>query len=458
MPIDSLSPDISSDEEDIAPAPPWLVPLLRAISTAKGVPAQLQAVREAACVAAIPLHYGAYEKQEIFDRIYRSAEAVGLVKEASPDAVQLAMREGYEQGLAALPYELPEYHPPRSTAQTADQKAEAAINEALGATALHAVPHVGRPEKVFDAVQLSRMEFEPIKTVVPGIFVEGLTLFCGKPKIGKSWLLLHAAHAIASGGWTLGDTHCIEGDVLYCALEDTERRLKSRMNKLYRNQPRSPRLKFTTKMGRLAQGGLDFLRAWIASVKNPRLIVIDTLAMVRMPNRNKDQSVYDADYAALVELRNLAHEFHIAIVVVHHTRKMHADDPFDTISGTLGLTASTDSIVLLHRETNCTTLRVRGRDLEELEKAITFNKDAATWTIQGDAHEVRQSEERQAIIAGMREMEGPQNPTEIATATGMKLGNIRRMLPKMAKDGLLKKAGYGKYEVAPKPEPKTYDF
>jgi hypothetical protein len=50
--------------------------------------------------------------------------------------------------------------------------------------------------EIFDAIELGRTEFPPVKTVVPGIFVEGLTLFCGKPKLGKSWLLLHAAHAM----------------------------------------------------------------------------------------------------------------------------------------------------------------------------------------------------------------------------------------------------------------------
>jgi hypothetical protein len=40
---------------------------------------------------------------------------------------------------------------------------------------------------------LQAMTFAPIKYVVPGIIVEGLTLLAGKPKVGKSWLLLHAA-------------------------------------------------------------------------------------------------------------------------------------------------------------------------------------------------------------------------------------------------------------------------
>ena len=79
---------------------------------------------------------------------------------------------------------------------------------------------------------LKIMTFKPINYVVPGIIVEGLTLFAGKPKIGKSWLLFHAGIAVARNGFTLGDKHCMEGDVLYCALEDNERRLQSRATKL----------------------------------------------------------------------------------------------------------------------------------------------------------------------------------------------------------------------------------
>lgn len=77
--------------------------------------------------------------------------------------------------------------------------------------------------------ELQGMTFNPIKYVVPGVIVEGLTIFAGKPKFGKSWLLLHAAAAVARGGFTLGNIHCKEGDVLYCALEDNQRRLQGRM-------------------------------------------------------------------------------------------------------------------------------------------------------------------------------------------------------------------------------------
>src|SRR5215218_278488 len=97
----------------------------------------------------------------------------------------------------------------------------------------------------FSAAELQHMRFPPIKYVVPGYIAEGLTLFAGKPKLGKSWLLLHAAIAVARGGYTLGDVECVEGDVLYCALEDNKRRLQSRMSKLVQTfQPWPKRLRF----------------------------------------------------------------------------------------------------------------------------------------------------------------------------------------------------------------------
>jgi AAA domain len=110
-----------------------------------------------------------------------------------------------------------------------------------------------------NAKELNQMTFDPIKYVVPGYIVEGLTLLAGKPKIGKSWLLLQAAIAVARGGFTLGDVHCVEGDVLYAALEDGPRRLQSRMRKLIGTQEAPARLYFTCEMPRLTRGGLDFI-------------------------------------------------------------------------------------------------------------------------------------------------------------------------------------------------------
>jgi hypothetical protein len=299
-----------------------------------------------------------------------------------------------------------------------------------------------------DAKELDQMAFDPIKYVVPGYIIEGLTLFAGKPKIGKSWLLLHVAIAVARGGFTLGNVHCIEGDVLYCALEDGLRRLQSRMRKLIGTQEAPVRLYFTAEMPRLTQGGLDYIKKWIEGAKAPRLVIVDTLAMVRTPAK-KDVTAYDADYAAVVGLRDLARAHGVAIVLVHHLRKAEADDAFDTVSGTLGLTGAPDTIIVIRRDGKGTTLHARGRDLVDVEKAMNFNPESCAWSILGEADEVRRSDERSAIVAALTEA-GTESlgANQIASATGMRAANVRRLLSKMRTEGVVKKASFGKYTLS----------
>jgi hypothetical protein len=54
---------------------------------------------------------------------------------------------------------------------------------------------------------------------------------------------------------------------------------------------------------------------------------------------------------------------------------MAADDVFDTVSGTLGLTGGVDTIAILKRSNQGVTLHIQGRDLvEDVEKAVTARR------------------------------------------------------------------------------------
>jgi AAA domain/IclR helix-turn-helix domain len=182
-------------------------------------------------------------------------------------------------------------------------------------------------------------------------------------------------------------------------------------------------------------------------VPDPRLVVIDTLAMVRAPKK-RDETNYDADYAAVLQLRQLANEFGVAIVVAHHLRKAEADDAFDTVSGTLGLTGAPDTVLVLKRDgTGHFVLHGRGRDLAEIEKAMTFDPDTCMWQIAGDAEALRRSNQRQAILDAITEAGEPIGPRIIAEIAGMRPSNVRFLLHKLLADGAVEKAGYGKYRI-----------
>src|SRR5260221_10108309 len=58
-------------------------------------------------------------------------------------------------------------------------------------------------------------ELPPARWAVPDLISEGLSILGGKPKLGKSWLILGIALAIASGGFALGKKPVEQGEVLY---------------------------------------------------------------------------------------------------------------------------------------------------------------------------------------------------------------------------------------------------
>ncbi|MGD9739871.1 MAG: AAA family ATPase [Bauldia sp.] len=306
--------------------------------------------------------------------------------------------------------------------------------------------------RIVTARELGELTFDPIKYVVPGYIAEGLTLFAGKPKLGKSWLCLEVGLAVAMGGVCLGDIRCGEGDVLYLALEDNRRRLQSRIRRLWQMETVAhlalpERLHLATEWPRANQGGIAAIRGWIDDHPGARLVIVDVLAMFKGTARGRDQTLYEADYLAIKELRSLAMDTGIAIVVVHHTRKGGSveADPFEKVSGTLGLSGAADTTIILDRDQNGCTLYGRGRDVAEIDVAAEFDGATCRWRLLGKPEDVRRTDERGTILTVLAEAGEPMNPMDIATAASMKRNNVDRLLGKMAKAGEILKAGRGLY-------------
>jgi RecA-family ATPase len=296
------------------------------------------------------------------------------------------------------------------------------------------------------AAELQGKIFPPVRWVVPDLIPDGLAILAGAPKLGKSWLVLDVALAVTRGGFTLGDRHCQTGAVLYAALEDGERRLQDRMGKRCGPHDWPPNLTFTVEMPNLAEGGVEFLRLWIASAPDPRLIVVDTFAKVR-PAKGRDETAYDSDYRAAGILKALADETGVGIVLVHHVRKLDAEDPLETVSGTNGLTGAVDTILVLKKTAAGATLYARGRDIEEAELAVQFDRTACRWNVLGDAGEVRLSDERRAILDALRAAGEPIGATEIAEVTGHPSAATRKLLARLSLDGDIVRAKRGRYRL-----------
>lgn len=293
------------------------------------------------------------------------------------------------------------------------------------------------------AAVLKQKHFDPTEWVVPGILPQGAIILGGRPKLGKSWAALDIAIAVADGSVAFGK-QCSAGNVLYGALEDTLRRLKSRMWKLTGPSAWPTRLDFLCELPRADEGGIEIVRSWLVQAEMPRLVIVDTLAKVR-PGKGRDEGNYDADYRAVTCWKELADEFNVAIVLVHHVRKMVADDPIEMISGTNGLTGAADAILILNRTGQGSTLGGRGRDLEDFALAIHFDSQDCRWSVLGDAADVQRSNERNAILGVLARSPVPLAPKQIAATLGAKDDAVRQMVLRMTEAGEITKVGRGLY-------------
>ncbi|MER5783895.1 AAA family ATPase [Streptomyces mobaraensis] len=138
----------------------------------------------------------------------------------------------------------------------------------------HAEPQPLQPAQqrirtAWTADELMAAEFPEPRWAVPGIISEGVNLLAGPPKVGKSWLSLGLALAVAAGGQAMDTVPVEGGPVLYLALEDTPRRLQTRMRKILGGEPAPVALTLATSCPPLPQGGNEAIAQWWSATRTP---------------------------------------------------------------------------------------------------------------------------------------------------------------------------------------------
>ena len=131
--------------------------------------------------------------------------------------------------------------------------------------------------------------------------------------------------------------------------------------------------------------------------------------------------------------------------MITHVRKAEAEEVFDTISGTLGLTAAADTILVLGQVAGCLTLCVRGRDVEDSEKAMRFDRSTCKWSILGEAADVARSDTKAKILTVLTQASDLLRPKDITDATDLTRANVDQTLSRMLSSGEVVKTKRGQY-------------
>lgn len=217
--------------------------------------------------------------------------------------------------------------------------------------------------------------------LIDGMLYPGVQLFAGPPKLGKSFFMAQLAYHVSTGTPLWGYS-VRRGTVLYLALEDDYGRLQKRLYQMFGVES-TDNLYFSVSAGQIGNGLDEQLENFVREHPDTILIIIDTLQKVR--EMGGDKYSYANDYEIITRLKNFADSKGICLILVHHTRKQQADDPYDMISGTNGLMGAADGAFLLKKEkrtANAATLDVSGRDIQDQRFYLKRNTERLIWELE----------------------------------------------------------------------------
>ena len=238
---------------------------------------------------------------------------------------------------------------------------------------------------VIDGETLMDMRLPPQRFCIQTLLPQGLSILSGASKIGKSWMALDMCLHVAKGEpmWNQPTT---SGTVLYLCLEDNYHRIQDRLLKITDDVPSN--IYFAISAKTLAEGLGDQIRDFVSEHRDTIFVAVDVFQMIR---GGENENSYACDYRDMLQLKQIATQLNIALLVVHHNRRLKDEDPFNMLSGTNGLLGAADAgFVLLRSQRNQSnaTLHCTGRDIESREIELSFNKVTCTWELIADSMEV----------------------------------------------------------------------
>jgi RecA-family ATPase len=248
-------------------------------------------------------------------------------------------------------------------------------------------------------------DFPPLIWLVPRFIAQGqLVLLGGRPKGGKSWLVLQLVQCIDTGQPFLGKETKM-AKALYIALEDGERRVYQRCQ-LLKWQPKQAAVLFHIARfdgpDGLAGPGLAQIDRLAAAFN---LIVIDTLIGTLSGGINENDNTRMG--LIINELARIAHNTDTAVVLVHHTGKSNSDDIFNTLRGASATRGGYDVGLLLDRKPDESEaiLHAESRDVDVENMTLRQSTDGAGWEYVGSSFEIEKIRAGRQTLKAMLEMD-----------------------------------------------------
>ena len=332
-------------------------------------------------------------------------------------------------------------------------------HEFYAQTDVYDVEFVTKLPEIHSAADMQKETVAPVEYIVDDIMTTGCYILAGAPKSRKSFLALHVAVAVATGTDVFKTFEVKQKcSVLYLDLEMSKNSVHRRLESMnFGDWPRNLYFGFNEAWpNRGVLAGTD-LELWLDKDPTIRLVIIDVLAQWREPVDPRTP-VYSSDYDALKQIQRIAQRRNITIIVVHHTNKTKIgkdDNPFDKISGSTGISGAVDAMWLLTRDPEseyASILRMTDRNIAGVDRVDLAWDDMLGSHVVDPKSKVLAATgpERRAIYDVIKANNTyPLQPKEIATLAKREESIVKKHLRRLVEDKLIRRVGYGRYEVVP---------
>jgi hypothetical protein len=275
---------------------------------------------------------------------------------------------------------------------------------------------------------------------------QGLMLFGGRPKEGKSWFACQLALSVATGQSFIGRLQVLHpGRVQLWALEDGLPLTKDKVSKIL-NGRRPDGLRelgvFPELPLPILGGGDEVIREALRQYP-AELVILDSLFKLTGA-RNPKADISQTDYDIIDRCRRIALEHNCAVVVIMHTKKgASGNDPIENLLGTTGNTAAADVLCELKRKGRQGSLAVVGRFTGRKDFALDWNDSDETgwgWAIAGEGEADEIGETMQDVLAYLQ-AQGSSQPATIARALRKSFRAVWCALERLRARGLVVREG-----------------
>lgn len=267
--------------------------------------------------------------------------------------------------------------------------------------------------------------------IVENLITPGLTILAAAPKSGKSTLLTHILANISRGVPVFLSRRVRKSKVLYIGLEDGVARFHKRIKDFNGKDILDGSLSLENFfiVTETEQTGSEFVNRLETEITEQefKVVVIDVLHKIFDP---KKRFGYAAQYDMMNGLQKCAERTNTSIIVVHHTNK-RVSNGLASISGTSGLTAAADNIIILTKSDESWKdayihLNVQGRDIEPQDIWLEYNLSNMGYVEMPHPPINPKRSEHLKEVAELRT--SGLNQTEIATKLGVSQATISRAI------------------------------